>query len=121
MNRVDAYVLTDHMEAAFEWKKWREEIPYLQFLSHWKVKIVPPSSGAVVRFLVTTDDKNWISVYLDCYDMLGFYQAPYWEIYPAVDGDCERFPMHETTALLDAIELSLKAQSEKEKANERMD
>lgn len=40
------------MEEAFEWRTWMEEIPYIQFLADWKIRLVPPFGGAIVRFHV---------------------------------------------------------------------
>ena len=44
-------------------------------------KIIPPFAGAIVRFMIDKGDKH-VSVYLDCYDNLGCFGSPYWEIYP---------------------------------------
>lgn len=64
-------------------EKWREitnDIPSLHFKSEWNVKIIPPSCNAIARFQVEYNG-NWVSVYLDFYDQLGFAQQPYYEIY----------------------------------------
>lgn len=88
----------------FESDKWRGEIPYLQFPQEWKIKIVPPNM-AVVRFIVEHNNKR-ISVYLDCYDILGCVGEPYWEIYP-YEEDTFRCLMNETDELLEAIKKGL--------------
>lgn len=88
---------------AFDWIKWVGEIPALQFPSHWRVRMSPPFGGAVVRFRVSTEaHPGEISVYLDCYDQLGIFGAPYWEVYP-VDMDTERHGINETKSLLESI------------------
>jgi len=90
------------VEIEEEWAKWRDKIPQIQFPNDWKVRIIPPLARAVIRFHV-----NDISIYLDCYDNLGCVGEPYWEIYPAADGDCERFLMADVTGLLDGIKRAL--------------
>ena len=69
------------VEQQYEWNKWTKEIPSLNFKKKWNVKIIPPCTGAIIRFRVTYKNR-WVSVYLDCYDELGFFGEPYWEIYP---------------------------------------
>lgn len=104
-DRFDKTILSGLIAQAFEWHKWREEIPFLEFPSHWQVKVVPPFAGAVARFLVRTKkmkEEDRISVYLDCYDTLGFYGSPYWEVYP-VNGDTKRLSMNDTESLLTSI------------------
>jgi len=95
------------VESLMEYNKWSKEIPYLNFPKDWNVKIIPPSNWAVIRFMVKRvgGDKK-ISIYLDCYDKLGIYGEPYWEIYP-YDNDTFRCPMNETNELLNAIERAL--------------
>lgn len=47
-------------------------------------------------------EKSFVSIYLDCYDMLGFFGEPYWELYP-ISEDTFRCKMLDTDALLNAI------------------
>ena len=94
-----------------EWSKWMGEIPYIEWPQGWLVKAVPPFAGAVIRYWVTKKNlKGNISVYLDCYNILGIYSfdklEPYWEIYP-YDGDIYRCGMNETNELLKHIEEAL--------------
>jgi len=103
-NIISAY----HQE--MESDKWFREIPYLRFHPSWKVKITPPFAGAVIRFRVLKGNAE-ASVYLDCYDQLGCYGSPYWEIYP-VDGDVWRCPMNDTKELMEKINQSLSEQYE---------
>lgn len=90
----------------FEAKKWLEEIPFIKFDKDWEIKIVPPFMGAVVRFRVKSGTKE-ISVYLDCYSVLGFASSPYWEAYP-IGGDTARFGLKDTEDLLKAIREEIK-------------
>ena len=102
---------------AFEWEKWTKEIPYINFPERFEVKIIPPFTGAVIRFLVR--DKEYpsvnVSVYLDCYEILGIYGSPYWEIYPYIDGDTYRCGINEIDELLQVITKSIDKQITREK------
>jgi len=106
-------------EKQFETMRWVDEIPTINFKPDWDVKIIPPFGGAVVRFIVTKG-KARVSVYLDCYDLIGIYGEPYWEIYPGYfytekDGDIVyedtmRYDMKDTSGLIKGIEYSLEYQ-----------
>jgi hypothetical protein len=84
-----------------EANKWRKEIPYINFPNDWDVKIIPNFAGSVIRFIVRKNDIE-ISVYLDCYDNIGCYGVPYWEIYPHRN-DVFRCDMNDTKSLINAI------------------
>ena len=92
----------------FEWDKWREKIPFINFPERFEVKIIPPFGGAVARFQIRDKEyeDTWVSVYLDCYDLLGYYGEPYWEIYP-YNEDIYRCGMNETDELIKAITHSI--------------
>jgi len=108
--RSDKIFVACHYHSVFESDKWIKEIPVIKFPRSWSVKIIPPFGGAVVRFLITKseDAKNRVSVYLDCYDMLGFWGKPYWEVYPSYNNDTFRCDMLDTKKLIDAISAGLK-------------
>ena len=91
-----------------ETDKWSKEIPKIAFKSDWEVKITPGFAGAVVRFRVYKGDAE-VSVYLDCYDQLGCYGEPYWEVYPH-ENDVYRCDMANVDELLKAIEQSITEQ-----------
>lgn len=103
---------TARLMAGVEWERlynargWCDEIPFIPFKQGWLVKPIPPFAGAVVRFLVSTNGKEYVSVYLDCYDQLGIWNSPYWELYP-YHGDTFRCSMKEVDKLVEAIETSL--------------
>lgn len=88
-----------------EHKKWRQEIPYIQFPTDWKVQVTPPFGGAVVRFRVRKNNAE-VSIYLDCYNNLGCCDEPYWEVFP-YDRDCFRCSMLDIESLLNAITESI--------------
>lgn len=100
-NRMFTYEYDQKMES----RKWSEEIPFINFPNDWKIKIIPPFAGAVVRFRIEKNNAA-VSVYLDCYDHLGCYGEPYWEIYP-YNEDTFRCDMKDTDSLLKAIEETL--------------
>jgi hypothetical protein len=79
------------------------QIPSIKFPASWKIQVLPPFAGAVVRFKVEKPNGKKISVYLDCYDNLGYMGVPYWEIYPDKDGDISRFLMKDVEDLVNAI------------------
>lgn len=89
-------------EEAMEHSKWMKEIPFIEFPAGFKVKFSPPFAGAVVRFIVQKKDVS-VSVYLDCYNNLGYESKPYWEVYPSFDGGTFRCYIHETDKLVSNI------------------
>lgn len=95
------------IEKLNEWQKWSKEIPFIQFPADWQIRIIPPLTGAIVRFLVNVPGKpDRVSVYLDCYDVLGYFGEPHWEVYPVPtsDGDNnERCAMNDVNTLLELI------------------
>ena len=100
---METYMMRAKIEKEEEWLKWKIEIPVLNFPSDWNVKIIPPFSGAIVRFIILNiEGEQIVSVYLDCYDMLGYFGEPYWEIYPYGD-DVYRVAMNDTKELLEKI------------------
>lgn len=98
------------MRELYEWGRWADEIPMLEIPPNILVKAIPPFGGAVIRYAFASKDnpEKEVSVYLDCYDELGCVGKPYYEIYPAEDGDCLRFFMNETEELMAAISAALK-------------
>ena len=94
------------LEGICEWRRWATEIPALQFPPEWKIRIIPPLLGAVVRFRVISEFGE-VSVYLDAYDQLGAVGEPYWEIYPGENGDPDRFLMNETAELIEGIKRAI--------------
>jgi len=96
------------VEEILEYKKWDKEIPFIPIPKDWLIGPRPNFGGAVVRFKVTKQGLNdWISVYLDCYNRLGIFGEPYWEIYPFKD-DVYRVPMKNVNELVEKIEEALK-------------
>lgn len=99
----DAMILSCQLGEKHEWMKWVTEIPFLKFPPEWRVKVIPPFAGAIARFIVKIPDcSDTVSVYLDCYNCLGFANGPYWEVYPH-HGDTGRCAMEDTETLLKMI------------------
>ena len=94
------------IEQQEHWLSWVEKIPYLKFPAGWQVQVIPPFCGAMARFRVRTEkclSGTYISVYLDCYNRVGYYDGPYWEAYP-IRGETYRCKMEETDELLEALQ-----------------
>lgn len=92
------------MEIEWEFRKWVKEIPFIPFKRNWLVKPIPPFGGAISRFCVQRlGSDTVVSVYLDCYDALGCYGSPYWEVHPDKDGDCSRCDMEDIDQLVKNI------------------
>lgn len=90
------------IEELFEWRKWTKEIPFIKFPASWSIKPMPPFGGAVARFRVMRGEDGPVSIYLDCYEQIGSYEEPYWEVCP-FDGDVGRCPMADTKELVRMI------------------
>ena len=97
------------LEEQEQWRDWCNKIPAINFPKEWDVTIIPPFCGAMARFRVFEKGKtqDGVSVYLDLYDRLGFFGAPYWEAYPINDNN-ERFAMNKTKELIDSIKREFK-------------
>ena len=88
------------IEHAEGWRSTIDQIPELQFPSHWKVQLIPPYGGAMARFIVN----QRVSIYLDFHNALGIVNQPYWKAYDTKgDTDIERFYLYETTELINYI------------------
>ncbi len=102
MKRVQRY----DVEHNQKWGEEIEHIPYLQFQSEWKVKVIPPFGDAVVRFQVQLPCGTLKSIYLDSRGSLGSFgypnEEPYWEVYPYY-GDVGRCARADTEQLLSMI------------------
>lgn len=86
-------------------QKWREEIvtmPFIQFPTDWQIQVIPPFGDAVVRFRVRRADGEERSIYLDSRCSLGYWEGPYWEVYP-YRGDTGRCDKEDIPELLRMI------------------
>lgn len=99
---VSRILVRAQVEKEDEWMKWAAEIPFVKWPSDWEVKAIPPLNGTIVRYLIQTPKCKYVSVYLDCYDRLGHYGAPYWEVHPH-KGDVARCALKDVDELLKLI------------------
>lgn len=102
MSLEDAYLARAQIERDEDWRGLLTTIPFMQFPADWRLQVIPPFCGAVVRFRVELPSGETKSVYLDCFDRLGCYGQPYWEVYP-FNGDVGRCDMADTAELLRMI------------------
>ena len=106
MINIPTFIKRLEVEQEDKWQEWIDKIPFIQFPKGWQVQIIPPFGGAMARFRVKKGE-DYISVYLDVYDQLGFVGQPYWEVYP-VNGNTERCYMEDTQGLIKIITKALK-------------
>lgn len=98
------------MAEAYEWWKWWDKMPALQFPEEWRVKILPPVLGAIVRFHVEDPTGQHVEVYLDCYEMISIYGGPHWAVVPNTwDLRIQLFPMNDAAGLIEGIRGAFKA------------
>jgi len=100
------------VEDELEYFKWMEEIPEIPMekLSKYKIQIIPPFFGAIVRYrFINPVNENNCSVLLDGYGFFGFTwlnkdlgHEPYWEVYSG-HGDNLRILLKDTKRLIDTI------------------
>lgn len=110
-HRFEGAVERNKVETAMRYREWSLKIPQLEFPTGWKVRIVPPFTGAMVRFYVSTENTGSVSIYLDCHGILGAMDEPYWEVHP-VEGDVGRVLMDDTERLFELIQQSLDEQEQ---------
>lgn len=82
-DRTKLYAADETIQA----KKWVDKTPFIPMKEGWKIKPIYPFAGAVARFLVLLPNGSQKSIYLDCYDHLGYHGSPYWEVYPVNDNN----------------------------------
>jgi hypothetical protein len=103
--RIDKLIMRHEIEEQEYWRTWIEKIPLIKFPLDCLLKVIPPFGGAMARFVVIKG-KREVSVYLDCFDRLGFMQVPYWEIYSITSmpyTEPQRFLMHDVDGLAGGI------------------
>lgn len=112
MSNSKRYELSSQVDREYEYNKWLTKIPYFALPVDYEIKVIPPFGGAVSRFLVRDRKKHRaaVSVYLDCYEMLGYFGEPYWEMYPNIVGGVSKFPMSDVDSLLENIDKSVQHQ-----------
>ncbi|UFS81545.1 MULTISPECIES: hypothetical protein [Rhizobium] len=100
------------LERKERWQELALSMPYIPVRGDWKVRILPPTMGAIARFHVMRGEAH-VSIYYDEYCRLGGWNEGYWEIWPDADEDNARFGKDDADELADAIEKSLETQEAK--------
>jgi len=100
---INTLMARSKIESEENWRELVDKIPVLNFKQEWDVKIIPPFSGAIARFMIIKNDKLVASVYLDWYAQLGCMDSPYYELY-SYENDVKRYLLDETEQLLKDIE-----------------
>lgn len=109
--RADVAMRLYELEDADGWRELIWDIPKFLFPSNCQVRLIPPFGGEMIRFQVFDKDNDdvVVSVYLDTMNLFGYWEGPYWEIYP-YQGDVWRCDMDKAEDLINAIGESLKEQ-----------
>ena len=108
---MQEHIRRAEVEKHDDWHGWIRKIPHFAVKTAWEIQVIPPFGGAVARFCVRLKDcpRATVPVYLDCYERLGCWSGPYWEIYP-YDDDVARCHMDHTKELEQLISTSLRKQ-----------
>jgi hypothetical protein len=97
---IEHSISRSRVEVAEDWRGRISEIPYIKWPADWEVRAIPPFGGALVRYMVRLPNGAVKSIYLDCFQSLGFFgQEAYWEVYP-VGGDVGRCAVEDVQELL---------------------
>lgn len=84
------------------WNYHSKEIPSFELRPGYRIKILPPYGGALIRFNIFHDHTRF-SVYFDANDALGSVREPYWEVYHnawSSGDDTKRFYTYQLHELL---------------------
>ena len=90
-------------------------IPWLWFPSWAEVQVIYPFAGAAARFVVRhkNNPKEYVSVYMDTVENLGYFGEPHWEAYP-INNNNVRFALADVHGLMYAIKKQLEKAYRKE-------
>jgi hypothetical protein len=106
MRSYEESLIITKYEKLQEHRRWQNEVQVIHFEKEWEVRIIPPFSGAVIRFTIDYNGKH-VSVYFDGYSELGWMvdeeenPIPYFEYY---DGfETYRYLINETEEMMKDI------------------
>ena len=102
MRNFDTTMKRYEVEREQDWDSDRRTAPWIKFPADWEVQIIPPFGDAVVRFCVKLPSGMEKSIYQDRRMSLGYWDGPYWEVYP-VKGDVGRCDKEDIGTLLELI------------------
>lgn len=100
-------------DLVFNYDEICNTLPSIKFKEDWEVKIIPPSEGAIVRFIVAKG-KRKVNVYFDQYSLLGGYGYPYWEACYDITGDVYRFHRNDVDEMMQQIDRCLNGEEDGE-------
>lgn len=70
------------IDRKMNYMQWCDELPFIQWPSHYQIKVIPPFGAKIIRFkLKANDTPIELSIYLDAYNYSGYMPWPYWEIF----------------------------------------
>ena len=114
-------------DKVLEWVDLAMKIPELNFDSSWNVRIIPPFTGALIRFMVCKGDK-YCSVFLNVTkerpsERHLFYLVDFWwGVIEHTESDCQLsmlskkhdyyVPMNEVEELMDTIKTIMERDDE---------
>ncbi len=104
-NVMELHRAENLLKKELEYSKWVKEIPFIEVPNGWEIRPIPNFALSVARFNIKAGEYRF-SVYLDCYDRLGYFGEPYWEVYKIRD-DIARFAMDDTKGLINCIKEEL--------------
>lgn len=96
--KIERYAI----EEREDWRSFIGTMPFIQFPADWAIQVVPPFAGAIALFRVRLPSGSVKSIYFDAFGALGFFDGPYWEVYP-VQGENQRCSAADVTELLRLI------------------
>lgn len=91
---------------------WLKKIPEINFPEKYNIKLIAPRTPAIIHYHITLKENEncLVSIFLDCYGLIGVYNGPYWEIYPLKKESIKRCGMYDINKLLKYIDESLQEQ-----------
>ena len=103
---VNKSLMLSKVEQMHDFRGWARKLPAFHFDKEWDVTIIPPFTGAIIRFVIDYNGKH-VSVYFDAYSELGWMYdkdeqpIPYFEYY---DGeDAHRYYLDESEQMMNDI------------------
>jgi hypothetical protein len=81
-------------------------IPAIQFPPSWKVSVMPPRHGAIVRFRVSNGRRE-VDVAADFFSRLCDKTEPYWQVTPGKDDWFDLYPLDDTDDLIAGIKVAM--------------
>lgn len=92
-----------HIEDAEAWHWWADQMPPLQFPAHWRLTIMPPYGGTLLRFNIASGDRL-VSVTLAV--SRDFEGGAFWEV-DTIIGDAYRCALLDTAKLMATLTKAL--------------